>query len=121
MARVADNIRSAETDAKSKQQAEGMAFWREHDARLVELVAGGATTFETAAILGTSKNAVIGRAQRIGLSWARSRNDGGNSPIRTLFDRLQAIHDRFDAVQRESGRKPAHYQKAPPIADATGF
>ena len=48
-------------------------------------------------------------------------NDGGNSPIRTLFDRLQAIHDRFDAVQRESGRKPAHYQKAPPIADATGF
>lgn len=45
-------------------------FWREHDAELLDLAADGKTTTEAAAALGVSKNAIIGRARRIGIVWA---------------------------------------------------
>ena len=51
---------------------ETSAFWLAHDEELRRLAAEGLTTTAVAAVLGTSKSAVIGRASRIGVKWART-------------------------------------------------
>lgn len=67
-------LRSAErhgitlpTDPRDLRQIS--PFWAAHDATLRQLVEDGATASEAAAKIGTTKNAVIGRASRIGLEW----------------------------------------------------
>lgn len=47
-------------------------FWLERDAELRQLAGDGLSMAAAAAVLGVSKNAVIGRARRIGIVWARS-------------------------------------------------
>ncbi len=47
-------------------------FWTQNGDRLEALVEEGATASEVAGELGTTKNAVIGRAARLGLTWQRS-------------------------------------------------
>lgn len=46
-------------------------FWAEHDAELRRYAEQGLTTTKAAEALGVTKNAVIGRASRIGVVWAR--------------------------------------------------
>lgn len=48
------------------------ARWIQNDDAFRALVAGGATSSEVAAELGITKNAAIGRADRLELVWARS-------------------------------------------------
>lgn len=57
-------------------------FWQQHDGKLCELAAFGATTQEVAAALGVSKNSVISRARRIGVLWARSPEPPPPKPAR---------------------------------------
>lgn len=47
-------------------------FWKENDARLLQMIDEGKTTQQTADALGISKNAVIGRARRLQQTWART-------------------------------------------------
>lgn len=51
-------------------------FWEQHDAKLIELIESGATTQQAADALGhgITKNAVIGRARRLGQEWARTNH-----------------------------------------------
>ena len=51
-------------------------FWQQHDAMLLVLVAEGKSSGEVAAAMGVSRNAVIGRARRIGAAWARAAYGG---------------------------------------------
>lgn len=49
----------------------------ELDAKLRAIAASGGTTLSAARDMGMTKNAVIGRALRIGVAWAGSNNGGG--------------------------------------------
>lgn len=55
-------------------------FWEQHDAKLIEMIEAGSTTQAAADVLGISKNAVIGRARRLGREWARSQQYRHPSP-----------------------------------------
>lgn len=50
---------------------EASLFWAANDARLIQMVEDGASTSEAARKLGLTKNKIIGRAYRLGLTWAR--------------------------------------------------
>lgn len=52
----------------------GMAFWREHDAALIQMAAEGKSTSQVAEVLGVTKNAVVGRAYRMGVRWMKSNH-----------------------------------------------
>jgi hypothetical protein len=47
-------------------------FWQANDGWLRDLAFWGLTTREAGQALGVTKNAVIGRGRRIGLTWART-------------------------------------------------
>jgi GcrA cell cycle regulator len=51
-------------------------FWAEHDAELRRYAEQGLTTKAAAEALGVTKNAVIGRARRVGIVWARQPMGG---------------------------------------------
>lgn len=55
------------------------------------------TAEKLAAKYGVTKNAVLGLVRRRG--W---KNRGDIKPVRTLFDRLQALHDRMDRLLEET-------------------
>lgn len=69
------------------------------------------TAREIAALHGTTKNAVIGRAHRRG--WLRY----GSRPVTTMIDRMAALEARLAAVLAETAPRPEHYYRAPPVAD----
>jgi hypothetical protein len=54
---------------------------------------------QIALLLGVTKNAVIGKLDRL-------REDDYDGS--TIMDRLQALHDRMDAVVAETACKPSH-------------
>jgi hypothetical protein len=54
---------------------------------------------QIALVLGVTKNAVIGKLDRL----REYEYDGS-----TVMDRLQALHDRMDAVLAETTCKPSH-------------
>lgn len=57
-------------------------FWERHDDDLRRLAAEGKTTSQAAAILGVSKNAIIGRSHRItGVTWMLSRGPRPPKPV----------------------------------------
>ncbi len=51
-------------------------YWQAHDADLRRLVAEGKTSGQVAREMGVSRNTVIGRARRLGLSWSLSARGG---------------------------------------------
>ncbi len=55
----------------AEHHATRVQFWRNNDAALRACAAEGMTTRETAAALGVTKNAVVGRANRLRVVWAR--------------------------------------------------
>lgn len=69
------------------------------------------TAREIAALHGTTKNAVIGRAHRRG--WLRY----GSSRAATTLDRMAALEARLVAVLAETAPRPEHYLCAPPVVD----
>jgi GcrA cell cycle regulator len=84
-----------------------MAWTEEADAKLRELIARKLTASQIAALLGVSRNAVIGRVNRIGLHLWRSYGGvnnpfgqkGGPKPI--------ALIDGPPKVKRRTGFQPA--------------
>ena len=82
-------------------------------AEVVALVQQGFGPAEIARRVGLKKNQVSGYLWRRGLS-----PDNESPPESTTMSRLQALHDRIDAVLRATGadsrhRPPQHYQAAP--------
>lgn len=72
-------------------------FWTaERTAELTALIAEGLSYRTLAETLGCTKNAVIGKAKRLGII----RRVEGPAP-RTLHDRMNAEHARMDAVLAE--------------------
>ncbi|HLX18442.1 MAG TPA: hypothetical protein VKS24_24915 [Bradyrhizobium sp.] len=71
------------------------------DDRLYELIAAGKTSAECAAILGITRNAAMGRARRRGFKWHTPPLAQRWRYPRTLEDRLDAIHTKFDATIAE--------------------
>lgn len=69
------------------------------DARLAELVAAGHSTREIAAVMGRTRNAVIGRSHRIGV------NLKGGPPLVTTAKMLAQRRDRENALNREARAK----------------
>lgn len=63
-------------------------FWLAHDQTLRRLVAEGLTSGQVARELGVSRNTVVGRARRLGLSWALP---GRGGPARTTGPRVPEL------------------------------
>jgi GcrA cell cycle regulator len=64
----------------------------ERDEELTRLFIAGLTAKEIGREMSTTRNAVIGRWTRLGLS---------RSPVLTTLERLDALHDRLDTVLAE--------------------
>lgn len=78
--------------------------------RIIELVKAGKPDREIAAALGTSKNVVVGARRRAQLASNLDPNSGRSrarhesletEKVRTLFDRMDALHAGMDAVLAE--------------------
>lgn len=96
------------------QRAPRVITWTpERHAEVVALVEQGCGPSEIARRTGLNKNQVIGYL------WRRNNLLVDPSPPEsTTMSRLQALHDRMDAVLRATGadsrhRPPQHYQAAP--------
>lgn len=88
----AQRVKSPERLAKQSAAATSPFFWRDNDATLRDLIeVEGLTTAAAAERLGTTRNAVIGRANRLGLA--------GGSPA------AQAARAR--AEEREAAKRAA--------------
>lgn len=57
--------RQREYDAKRRTPKGKLLFWKEHDPALIKMVKANRPRREIAAALGTTKNAVIGRWNRL--------------------------------------------------------
>ncbi len=64
--------------------------------RMSELRASGLSTAAVGLALGTTKNAVVGKLDRLGML--------NNAPVPTLHDRLDALDAAFDRVLGETPR-----------------
>ncbi len=75
----------------------GQAFWLA-DARIERMrrlrEEDHLSTREVAAAIGTTKNAVVGKLNRLGML--------NNAPVETMTQRLDALHDEMDRVLRET-------------------